>query len=755
MPTPVKNSNTLSEGRKSQSTTSGRTSIFGKYYPHRIRPWDDFRHACHDAFERVRAVLGDSSRLPSIMDVDAAKRSVDEQLPLAFLDSEHFRNEAKTSFVIHEALERPAQHVMNAYLEAVGSQVRLYFDNRSAGWQARVRPPADAARSEASSSVQVSDERNAGVVAQKPGVTTQPDCLVLASTMPSPPAETAGEGQREHAGRPRSVYRVLMGEHKSVHRIRAQALSRFNHTPLPEDIMVQLAKVNNKTLHGRQHSGGSPSDVNTMPAPRLLPGQIYFINALTQTFHYMVTSGVEYSFLASGETLTFLRLSGDDPTTLSVHTEAFPQHRQTMSQMGMGGIHELPISRLCGLCMLAFESTPEPPRQRSMNVFRLALFPELPPSHQPRPSLQSGPSSSPQRDDNDDHDDGHDDDHDIDTDTGDRGHGSPSNADGSSSSRPQPSVYQPPKSSPLKLKDKDRKKRRITSPSLPSPFDPSTFRPIRPYCTQACLRGLLRGENVDRGCPNVLLHLEAQRHACHPKGPRWARRHAITGDELRELVRHQLLENSELDCQCLLDDGARGAIGCLFKITVTGFGYTLVAKGVETLHSRRLRHEMRVYDKLDTQQGLLIPVCLGTIKLFLPYPMVNCTLITHMLLMSYAGEPLYRESSRQALERAGIDVDEEERRTIQELQAVGLTDGDDISNGNVMWCAETKRVMKIDFDQAYVSTVNSDQVRETSTTSSGSTTGDGLLPSAEPDDDWRGFRDSSSLHSTVDCLLLA
>ncbi|KAF2972865.1 hypothetical protein GQX73_g814 [Xylaria multiplex] len=737
-PLPVKRSNTLSEGQKSQSSTSGRT-ILNKYYPLKICPWDDFRYLYQDAFERARAVIGNSSRFPSVLATRATKESMDDQLPPAFLESESFRNEAKTSYILHEALQRPAQYVMNAYLDAVGSQMQLYFDNRSAGWQVRTSNSTDMIESEASSSMQGDNESSAGDIAQKLPRKTQPDCLVLASVTISPTPKAIAEEQEEQAAcRPRSVYRLVMGEHKPMHRLRATAVPYFNQTPLPENIMIQLAKAKNGTPSGtRRGRAQAGLDADEAHILDLLPGQVYFANALTQTFHYMVTSGVKYGYLASGETLTLLKLSQDDPTTLLIHSEVFPQNCRTTldepsaSRENTGNIRDLPVSLLCGLCLLAYESTPEPARQRSINVSQLALFPKLPPSLSLESSSSRGSSARGRRRRRDDDDDN--DSNDEDNNREDRGgYKSPSNASSSSASRLCPPAYQPRVSSPLKRQRSashqspehqatnssnvnDKKKRRIMLPSLPSPFDPSTFRPIRPYCTQACLRGLVQDEGVDYSCPNVLLHLEAQRRACRLKGPRWGGRHAITVDELRELVQHQLLENVELDCQCLLEDGARGAIGCLFKITVTGFGYTLVAKGVETLHHRRLQREMDVYNKLDAQQGLLIPVCLGIVRLLLPYPMVDCTLVTHMLLMSYAGEPLHWQPLRQKLERTGINVDKEERRTIRDLRALGLTDEDDISNGNIMWCAETNRAMKIDFDQAYVSTTgaNSSQVQET------------------------------------------
>lgn len=233
--------------------------------------------------------------------------------------------------------------------------------------------------------------------------------------------------------------------------------------------------------------------------------------------------------------------------------------------------------------------------------------------------------------------------------------------------------------------------RRSLMPLRPSRFDPSSFRPIRPYCTQACLRSLVREEEPDFSCPNITVHLQALRHAqLRQRGV-----HALTKDQFCELMRQQVVDHAEQDCDCPLDQGFSGAIGCLFKMTLTGYGYTVVAKGVQSHHRRRLRHEVDVYEQLSAQQGRLIPVCIGLIKLHLPYPMADCTLVTHMLLMSYAGVPLYSATLNTLLEQQGIDVEEESMRTMRQLQMVGLEEHDEESNGNLTWCEETARVMKI------------------------------------------------------------
>jgi hypothetical protein len=40
---------------------------------------------------------------------------------------------------------------------------------------------------------------------------------------------------------------------------------------------------------------------------------------LTQTFHYMIQCGLEYSYITTGEAFVFLRIKEEDPTTLYYH----------------------------------------------------------------------------------------------------------------------------------------------------------------------------------------------------------------------------------------------------------------------------------------------------------------------------------------------------------------------------------------------------------------------------------------------------
>ena len=734
---------TLSEGEKSKPTTSGRTNIVGKYYPQRLCHWADFESECRAAFARVQTVLGAEQLFPSVLGIQMLEQNLVEDLPSEFLASEAFINEAKTSHFIHETMQRPVQRILNAYLEAQGRAKTLYFDNRPMGW----RPPSRLPTATASDTQQGNASENDNDTEIRRPPKTQPDCHVLcadvfldstaleaAIAQAAEAAESADEEVRRNA---RNVHRITVAEHKAAYRMRAAAVARYLNGAIDEDFMVQLAEV------ARRGKTQSDQETASREANRGPPGQVYFARAITQAFHYMVASGLEFGYLTNGETLTFLRVSADDPTTLLYHTALFPQYARRLPDGGSSAVppaatadadvdpRDLAVSMLCALCLLALDSRPEAPRERSANISKLALFPDPPASAVLSRQTSQLPSSRESSSDpgsrkrpNDDDDDDDDEDM-VNSDNGD----SPGDSSGPGRGRLMAPSYQPRRPSPLKRqrsaaddaedavslassemhhgkrrrvglhssRHSSYRRRLVLGPTLPSPLDPSTFRPIRPYCSQACLRSLADDGELDEACPNVVLHRQAHWRdgtdlRQHPTT------HAIMLSELGELVRLQLLANAEQDCHCHLSEGLSGAVGCMFKITLTGYGYTFVAKGVESHYKYRLRREVRVYDALSAQQGSTVPVCLGLVQLLLPYPMDNGALVTHFLLMSYAGRPLYRLAGAKSVQ--DVDLEGETARTLDELVRAGLVDDDEESDGNLTWCRETRRVMKIDFDQA-------------------------------------------------------
>jgi hypothetical protein len=144
----------------------------------------------------------------------------------------------------------------------------------------------------------------------------------------------------------------------------------------------------------------------------------------------------------------------------------------------------------------------------------------------------------------------------------------------------------------------------------------------RPFCTQACLKGLAHGGPMDEHCPNVKSH--GQDHIDRPS--------------FLSLVRDQLARDRgrDADCVSMYRSGARGS---LFKVRLTSHGYTLVAKGMQSAHQQFLRHENAMYDRLIRIQGTHIPVCIGNIELVRPWH-YDGRVNSHFMFLSWAGRPL-------------------------------------------------------------------------------------------------------------------
>ena len=90
-----------------------------------------------------------------------------------------------------------------------------------------------------------------------------------------------------------NVHRISIAEHKVVHRLRATAVARFADGAIDQDFITQLARV------ARRATTPTAQEEAAREAKRGAPNQVFFARALAQTFHYMVSSGIEYGYLAT------------------------------------------------------------------------------------------------------------------------------------------------------------------------------------------------------------------------------------------------------------------------------------------------------------------------------------------------------------------------------------------------------------------------------------------------------------------------
>ena len=200
----------------------------------------------------------------------------------------------------------------------------------------------------------------------------------------------------------------------------------------------------------------------------------------------------------------------------------------------------------------------------------------------------------------------------------------------------------------------------------------------RQYCTQACLRGLVRGAYFDNSCPNIELHRQGKK----------GRSHLLNTEQFSEMVRLQLGTDLDINCKDLRLQGARGA---LFKVTLASHGYTFVGKATREVFVPDLKHEGRMYGLLRSIQGKKIPVYLGNIDLIMPWRDLHVKLI-HMLLMSWGGKEV---DSVHPKRRFDTEIKQFETR----LARLGVQH-EDIRPPNMLWNEETGGVMFIDFERS-------------------------------------------------------
>ena len=240
----------------------------------------------------------------------------------------------------------------------------------------------------------------------------------------------------------------------------------------------------------------------------------------------------------------------------------------------------------------------------------------------------------------------------------------------------------------------------VNSLEMLKDYEANRAMPERPYCTQACLLGLIRGHTLDQQCPNIEAHRKGARYYSRisTNGKRRQKgnnRHAIDQPALARLMEEQL-QRPERDYNGGFNSLDRsGWAGALFRLELLSHGYTFVGKGTVEPLVPALKFEAEMYKRMNTIQGKAIPVYLGSVDLTSAFHLTNRTAIVHLILLSWGGEEAWRcgiEEGRLRLEAI---------RSYQEVAAQGVKQGD-LRPPNVLWNSELDRVLLIDFEFAHV-----------------------------------------------------
>ncbi|KAI4120261.1 MAG: hypothetical protein LQ338_007145 [Usnochroma carphineum] len=202
----------------------------------------------------------------------------------------------------------------------------------------------------------------------------------------------------------------------------------------------------------------------------------------------------------------------------------------------------------------------------------------------------------------------------------------------------------------------------------------------RAYCTQQCLLGLIKGSVLDAACPHYESHRQNGRT-----------HHRISAEQLCVSLQQQLGRRLAYNCTDLQIYGSR----CMmFKVSTAAHGYTFIAKGTISGFIPHLQHEARVYHRLRKLQGHDIPAYLGSIDLAKPILDIGGVEIVYMLLLAYGGK---RVADHEVGEPSDLRLQVKSFK--KRLERFGLEHGD-LEDRNILWDAEMKRIMFIDFERS-------------------------------------------------------
>ena len=466
---------------------------------------------------------------------------------------------------------------------------------------------------------------------------------------------------------------VLLVEYKPPHKLSIECI----HAGLKE---LRLPDVTHR-----------PTIPDDDPAKYMQESEEAVATVVAQVYTYMIDSGIQYSYLTTGQAFIFFYLDDQDLNTLLYHL-AIPQDIATDT---LNWISLTAIAQVLSFYILACGGRSYDQDKRLQHRHNVAMWKQddttrldnmTPSPHKPTPTSSeykpppkrhapahsqstasrklrsSGETPSldtrARKDDPDDSDD------------------SSGAGQGAASTDPfAPTSSRGTKTSTIASTQGTSKTGQASNKS-----SGSSGKRQENYCSHQCLLGLKNQGAVDPYCPNYEFHPVFN----HVTGQE---RHDIDVGQLRILLLAQIQRTMNTNIEPL---GIQGSRGALFKLTLESHGYTMIGKGTPPHFVPDLQAEKAVYDHLQPIQGSIIPVCLGAIDSPRRYFYDIEVPIFHWLLMSYAGKSLNEAEYRAYWPDIYAMHHQLTRHNVVHT---------DISRANVLVDQQTKRLMMIDFER--------------------------------------------------------
>ncbi|KAF4126629.1 hypothetical protein GMORB2_0365 [Geosmithia morbida] len=654
-------------------SAGGLTNVTGKLYPRRLRPWVGFEQMLEREFSHLEQTFGQNRIFPSSTELNLA---VSDISGVKIARENGLANFEKT--VVVNRVRNIFEPYARIAAESSGTSSPQSMRDISFAYD----PFGVVATESDEDDEEEEDDRPAYLGAL---AIAQADMERAAKAE----AEAEAEGH-DPSGRPRKRKSPLRTT------IDSSALRKLLGSETDEtssDASISL-------MEDATRLALSPRVVSDEERPKISIGMI-----MTQAYDYMVEYGLQYSYLATGPAFIFLFLDPDEPTTVYYRLE---EPGVSANSNSRDGIKHSAVSLAVAFVLMSIKG------QYMSQKWKRTMQETLPTWPTPFDDMEIGPgsdASGERRDDTnvltetpdlhpesrdgnsescgdpqkfatrcreDEGDDDKDPDQTFRPPSAKRASGSESRPDMTLVSRVTRSSAKKSASPAISSNDAGNDRSEAPSAWTIDTFCSGVYQsPKQPYCTQACLLGLKTGGSVDPDCPNTPLHTSATPASEDGNGSENSdagndekrQRHPISVQEFRKKLMEQLARDMDRDCDNLERYGMYGAIGAIFKIALSRYGYCFVAKGVQNAHRKRLEKELAAYSVLESCQGRLVPVNLGVVVLVHEYHTLYGAHISHMMLMSYCGQSLWSRTR----DTGEHDVHRREMAdAFQELRSFGL-----------------------------------------------------------------------------------